>query len=170
MDEILILKARKGDKESFTQAVLQVKEQAYRIAYCYLHNEADSMDAVCDAVEKAYIHIKKLKEAKYFNTWFIRIVINECKLILRSRSRVLIQADSMYYSCGDNLDVEDKLDLDRLLMELPSQDRVMIYMKYYMGYTLEEIAQLMDMSSGTIKTHLYGSLKKLRSRLLVEEV
>ena len=96
MDELLIRKAKRGDPDSFDQLIQQVRDQAYRVAYCYLHNEYDSMDAVCDGVEKAFRNLKKLKEPKYFRTWFIRIVINECKLQLRAKEKVTEMADSIY--------------------------------------------------------------------------
>lgn len=79
MDELIVKRAVAGDKESFSNAVMELKDRAYKIAYCCLHNEHDSMDTVCDAVEKAYRNIKKLREPKFFSTWFIRIMINECK-------------------------------------------------------------------------------------------
>jgi RNA polymerase sigma-70 factor (ECF subfamily) len=64
--EQLIRKAQKGDWESFSQAVFSVKDQAYRIAYCYLYEENDSMDVVCDAMEKAYLKISNLCRSRNF--------------------------------------------------------------------------------------------------------
>lgn len=169
MDEFLITRAKKGHKDSFTQAIMQIKDQAYRVAYCYLHNEEDSMDAVCDAVEQAYKNIRKLKNVQYFNTWFIRIVINECNAQLRLRQRTTKITDHLEFPevLGPS---EDKLDLEILLNKLSPGDRLLIYMKYYLGYTLDEIAQLLDMSSGTVKTRIYSNLKKMKSELQTREV
>src|SRR5665647_3568676 len=83
MDEMLIKKAQKGDKDSFAKAILVIHEQAYVIAFSYLHSEQDSVDAVANAVEKCLRNIKALRETRYFKTWFIRCVINECKMSLR---------------------------------------------------------------------------------------
>ena len=80
----------------FTKAVEEVKEDSYRVAYCYMHNENDAMDCVCNAVEKAYINFRKLKDPGFFKTWFIRIVINECKVMLRKKKKVLDLSDSLY--------------------------------------------------------------------------
>ena len=170
MDELLIKKARKGDTESFSRIVLQVKDQAYRIAFCYLNNEADSMDAVSDAVEKAFKNLSKLKQPKYFKTWFIRIVINECKLQLRAKEKVTTLADYLYLDETSSGNSDEKMDLDVCLRKLPSLERLMIYMKYYMGYTLDEIAEMMEISSGTVRTKVYGSLKILKSKLEAKEV
>lgn len=159
----------KYDKKQFTQAVMEVKDQAYRIAFCYLHNEADSMDAVCDAVEKAFIHMDKLRNSTIFKTWFIRIVINECKQQLRARKRIVYMPDTTEL-CTPDADITSRLDLESLLRKLPAADRILIYMKYYLGYTLEEIAQATNMSCGTVKTRIYSNLKKFKLQLEAGEV
>jgi len=170
MDKILIEKAQKGDRESFTEAILQVKDQAYKIAYCYLHNEHDSMDAVCDAVEKAFIGIKKLKDKSFFTTWFIRIVINECKQQIRKHRTIMISdyLQDTVKTCEEN--IEGGIDLEILLDKLDPSDRILIYMKYYMGYTLEEIAEKVNLPAGTVKTRIYGNLRSIREKLELREV
>ncbi|SCY97170.1 sigma-70 family RNA polymerase sigma factor [Alkaliphilus peptidifermentans] len=170
MEEGLIIKAQKGDKDSFSKAVLSLKDEAYRIAYCYLHNKEDSMDAVADAVEKALLNISKLKNDKYFKTWFIRIVINECKIQLRQKQKIISMADDLYkYDDLSKTNREEKIDLERSLTILDPSDRILIYMKYYMGYTLEEVAETMNLPTGTVKTRIYGNLKLLRNKLEVRE-
>lgn len=169
MQEILVKKAKKGDKESFSKIIYEVKDQAYKIAYCYLHNEEDSMDAVCDAIEKAYKNIKKLKKPKYFKTWFIRIVINECKKQIREKKRVIYLADDIYKE-DIKYNKEDKLDIEYILKELPEIERSLIYMKYYLGYTLKEISEVVDLPEGTVKSKIYNNLKKMKSKLEIREV
>lgn len=169
MQETLVRKAKKGDKESFSDLILQTKNQAYKIAYCYLHNEEDSMDAVCNAVEKAYKSIRNLKEPKYFKTWFIRIVINECKKELKHREKI----KEIKMSMNNNITVLNHYfqfaHISSLIHEIPYLERTMIYMKYYMGYTLKEISEIMDFPVGTVKTKIYSNVSKLRSMLLKEE-
>jgi RNA polymerase sigma-70 factor (ECF subfamily) len=170
MDDILIKRARDGDKDSFTRIILGVKDQAYRVAFSYLHNEADSLDAVCNAVEKAYINIKKLKKTEYFNTWLIKIVINECKqLQRRNRGLMLVEAPEIADIEG-NTDSVETMDLEQSLLELGAAERTLVHMKFYEGYTLEEIAEIMQIPIGTVKTKIYGSLRILRSKLECREV
>lgn len=159
----------KYNKEQFIQAITEMKDQSYRIAFCYLHNEADSMDAVCDAVEKAFIHIDKLRDNKMFKTWFIRILINECNQKLRADKKFAYVPDSMELRAPDT-DIDTKIDLEGLLSKLPSSDRILIYMKYYMGYTFEEIALATNLSCGTVKTKIYSNLKKFKLQLEAGEV
>lgn len=172
MDILQVQKAKKGDKESFTQLVLALKDQTYRIAYCYLQNEEDSMDAICDAMEKAFKNIRKLKDDKLFSTWFIRIVINESKLQLNKRKRAVAVADRLYekHTHTENASLEEHMDLQAILKQLDRTERLIIYLKYYSGYTLEEIADIVDMPIGTVKTKLYGNLKVIRAKLNYREV
>lgn len=158
----------RGNKEIFAQEIEKVKEDSYRVAYCYMHSENDAMDCVCNAIEKAYLNLRRLKEPCFFKTWFIRIVINECKMMLKKKKAVLELSDSLY---AENYDIDRSgiMDLKRLLSLLPQEDRSLIYMKYYLGYTLDEIAQIVEKPSGTVRTKIYGALKKLKTGLKIEE-
>ena len=89
----LVPKAIKGDTESFTPLLSIKKENLYRIAYRYVHNEQDALDIIGEAVYKAYISISKLKHPEYFNTWLIRIVIN-CSINFINKSKKALYLDN----------------------------------------------------------------------------
>ncbi|MCH5585515.1 sigma-70 family RNA polymerase sigma factor [Shimazuella sp. AN120528] len=165
--EQLIRKAQKGDWESFSQVVFSAKDQAYRIAYCYLYNENDSMDAVCDAMEKAYRKIKSLREPQFFSTWFIRIVINECKTQLKKKKNARFHTE-VQAVIGQN--PEEIVDLKLALQSLSPSERVIVQMKFFLGYTFQEIAEAIEIPEGTVKTKLYQTLKLLKSKLALQEV
>ncbi|KIL35773.1 RNA polymerase subunit sigma-24 [Cohnella kolymensis] len=166
-DEELIRKAQKGDFHSFEVVVMKLKDRAYRIAYSYLRNESNSMDAVSDAVVKALLNIKKLREPKFFSTWFMRIVINESKIQLRKRQTTIDIADSLYIPGTKDTSAE-VMDLEQTLSNLPPIERLIIQMKYYLGYSFEEIADMTEMPLGTVKTKLYTTLRQLRVKLEVK--
>jgi len=71
-----VLRAMHGNRESFHALIEANQEKLYRIAYSYVHNQHDALDIVQDAVYRAFVSIKNLKHAEYFNTWLVRIVIN----------------------------------------------------------------------------------------------
>ena len=77
------------DREKFTQEVLKSENTMYHIAKGMLKSESDCEDVVSEAVLKAYTKIHTLKEEKYFKTWLIRILINECYKKLREYKRVV---------------------------------------------------------------------------------
>lgn len=59
MDELLVKKAKRGNKKAFTSIIESVKVDGYKLAYSYLRKDTDSKDALCNAIEKAFINIKK---------------------------------------------------------------------------------------------------------------
>jgi RNA polymerase sigma-70 factor, ECF subfamily len=162
------------DDDYFIELVLSVKGMAYKLAYCYLHNSNDSMDAVSNALEMAYIHKHKLRNHEYFKTWFMKIVINECKKILRKHQKIrfiseklIINNDLSRHSKFDNY---ENTDLICAIKKIDPFDRLLILMKYYMGYTLDEISQIVNLPVGTVKTKIYSSLKKIKKNIVIEEV
>lgn len=169
MEQELVKKAQAGCMHSYCKLVCGIREQAYRIAFCYLKNSEDSMDAVCDAVEKAWNGIKKLKNVEFFNTWFIRIVINECKRKLKTGKRTVLIDDLREMkaynseSYEQTLRVDLKLDLQDILENIKPSDRTMLYMRYYMDYPLEHISKIIGIPLSTAKTRIYTALKKLKA-------
>ncbi|MGD8192691.1 sigma-70 family RNA polymerase sigma factor [Brevibacillus ginsengisoli] len=153
-------------EEQLTKELFSMKERAYRIAYSYLHNEQDSLDAVSDALEKALANAQRLERPEYLKTWFVRIVINQCKMMKRKNHRLVVLQEEFTSDEGtDQPLTEEKLDLEEGLMRLSPADRNLIYLRYYMGYTLDEIAQVTQMPIGTVKTKLYRNLRDLRHKL-----
>ena len=164
MDELIIKKAQKGDKESFATAIFEIHEQAYIIAYSYLYSEQDSLDAVSNAVEKCLRHIKDLKETRFFKTWFFRCVINECKMLLRKPREMPIEERCLTF-CEEQLDVEFRLDFENIIKKEKPENKMMIYMKYYLGFSLEEIANYFKIPIGIVKTNIYGSIKNIKAEM-----
>lgn len=76
--EELIKRAKEGDKDEFTQAVLLIKNNLYKIAKVRTSNEDDIQDIMQDTMIDAYKYIKKLKEPNKFKPWIIKILINNC--------------------------------------------------------------------------------------------
>ena len=165
MEEKLVKKAIKGNFNAYSILVNNLKEDGYKIAYTILRNEQDSMDAYLQAVEKGLNNIHNLREANYFKTWFLRIVINEAKNIISKNSKVTYieevkEKEEKYVE--NNL---DKIDLDIALSKVEPQVREMIRLKYYLGYKLEEIAEILDLPVGTVKGKMYSALKLMRKEL-----
>ena len=74
----------------FSDLIDICKENLYKIAFSYLKNEQNSLDAVSETIYKAYKNIDKLKSREFFNTWIIKILINSCKSILKKDNVIYI--------------------------------------------------------------------------------
>ena len=73
--------------------VTNEKIYLYKIAFGYLRHEKDALEAVDESIFLGLVHLRKLKKEEYMKTWLIRILINECKRILRERSRLVVSEE-----------------------------------------------------------------------------
>lgn len=149
------------DKQEFTRRVLAMENRLYRISCGMLESHQDRLDAVQEAVLKAWSHLPGLREERYFETWLTRILINECHNIQNARSRTValerlpeqaaepVQNDGLRAAISA---LEEKLRLPLLL--------------YFMeGYRTREIAQILQIPEGTVKTRLQRAKRRLRTML-----
>lgn len=84
--DALITEAKNGDKEAFVRLIRMNKQSLYKTAWIYLRDEQDIADALQNTILSCYENIQRLREPKYFKTWLMRILINECKDILRQKN------------------------------------------------------------------------------------
>ena len=141
-----------------------VEDQArfYRLAYSYLHDREEALDAVQTAVCKALEKQDSLKDAGAMRTWFYRILVNVCTDTLRQRKRVtLVPPEAL-----DTGSYEDPLPEDgslaRRVDALPPEVATIVKLRFYEDLSLKEISQIVDCPLSTVKTRLYTGLKKLR--------
>lgn len=150
MKEQLVKKAKRGHKKSFGLLIESVKMDGYRLAWYYMQNEADSQDVLCQSIEKVYISLHKLKENKRFKQWFLRIVANEAKMVLRQKqNRKVVPLSEAFHAAAKEVNM----------------DRSWVMQKYHEGYTFKEISDIYQVPESTVKTRVYQALRTLRERL-----
>ena len=164
--EKLVLKAIKGDGESFGLLINNKKEDLYRIAYSYVHNEQDALDIIGEAVYKAYISISKLKHPEYFNTWIVRIVIN-CAINFINKSKRILYLDNKTIESLNNEknDIVESIDLKEALEKLDHNYKIVIILRYSQNLKLKEIAEILELPLSTVKTRLYKAIELLKIEL-----
>lgn len=99
------------DKEDFAKAVLEAETTLYHISKTILKSDTDCEDAVQEAIIKAYINLHKLKNEKYFKTWLIRIVINECYRMLKNKKKYQSYDECSDIEAPSTTDYSDLYDL-----------------------------------------------------------
>ena len=113
MDE-LIEKAKKGDKESFTKLILEIKDDLYKIARSRIYIETDIDDAVQETMIEAFKSMKKLKDNSKFKKWIIKILINKCNRIYRRKYKKDVSIDECnlenFTPTNDYKKIEDELN------------------------------------------------------------
>ncbi|MCL2721501.1 MAG: RNA polymerase sigma factor [Treponema sp.] len=163
--EYLAIKASKGDEECFVILCNLLKNKLFRTAKGILNNESLALDAVSETIFRAYKSIKKLREPKYVETWFVRIVINAAKNIYRRKKHEIIVEtvpEGIYY------DNHSKFEFSQMIETLQPKLREIISLKYFSGYTLNEISTTLNIPEGTVKSRLNKALNLLRLEVSYE--
>lgn len=157
--ELDVRLAKKGDKEAFGRLIELNKVSMYRIALSMVKNKEDIEDAIQNSIIKAYEGILYLKKDEFFKTWLIRILINECKSILKNNSKLVHIEDV-------NSDIEaiqdfSNIEITSAINSLEEDLRVVTTLFYFEDIPQKEIAKLLDIPEGTVRSRL----SRARSRL-----
>lgn len=169
MDVALLLNAaKKGDHDAFFQLITEQKQQLYRIAFAYLKNEQDALEAIQEVTFRAFKNIKKVKEPKYFKTWITRIMLNYCIDELKRKKSFMPQMNDV--SATSIVEENDsRLSIEAAIEKLEPKLQEVIILKYFQDLTIEQMADALGHPSGTIKTWLNKALISLRSQLAKED-
>ena len=157
-------------EKQLTDYLVEDQARFYRLAYSYLHDREEALDAVQTAVCKALEKQDSLKDAGAMRTWFYRILVNVCTDTLRQRKRVtLVPPEAL-----DTGSYEDPLPEDGSLAKrvdaLPPEVSAIIRLRFYEEQSLAEISRILDCPLSTVKTRLYTGLKKLRIQMEGEAI
>lgn len=160
-NDALVERAKKGDKEAFSQLIKNVENELYKIARTRFYNQYDIEDAVQETIVQSLKSINSLKYPQYFNTWIIRILINNCNIIYRKKNN--IEFEEAQYSCVDSTDdINNKLTFDNIMKKLNYDERIAITLYYMEGYTNKEISKLLKTKVGTIKSRISRAKQKIK--------
>lgn len=160
-------KRGKSNEECIEQVILEHYNQYYRLAYSYVHNDADACDIVQNGAYKALRGSGTLRNQEFAKTWVYRIMLNEIYDFVKNPRMESIERleEEQGKSPEYTEDVYEDVDLKRALDSLPAEEKTIIVMKYYEDKKLEEIADILNENVNTVKSRLYRSMKKLRIML-----
>jgi len=147
------------DKEAFAREVTAMRGGLYRVAASYLRGEADRLDAISEAITRAWEKRGTLRDERLFGTWLTRILIRECVNIQR-RQRHDVPVDALPESAQEE-EREDVSLLREALERLPQRQRTMVVLHYMEDYDVREIARIM----GTTKSAVCAGLSRARDTL-----
>ncbi len=164
----LIKAAKAGDRDAFGKLYETVYVDMYKYALYMLRNPEDAEDAVADAVTDAYLEIKNLRSEDAFKGWIFRILSAKCK-----NKRKTYAVDSQNLS-----DVEDaaeqigvteadfsNCEIKELLENLPYEDRMILLLHKFSGYSSAEIGKILGINENTVRSREHRAIKKLKTML-----
>lgn len=156
------------DKDDFAARVTAAEPTLYHISKSILKNDSDCADAVQEAIATAYEKLKSLRDERYFKTWLCRILIHECYRIYHANRKVVPLEETLQ----TELPSEQSRDpgLFMAMMTLREEFRLVIVLHYVEGFQVSEIAGMLKIPEGTVKSRLSRARAELRSALEEREV
>ena len=162
---IEVKKAKRGDAAAFAGLYQQIYADLYRFALYTLKNKNDAEDAVSETVVDAFASIGKLRRPEAFKGWIFRILYNKCKDKLREYTKKDVELPEDYREVPADEKVEDGAVMHALFFELGEEERLIISMHLFAGYTSKEIAKILGLNENTVRSKESRALKKLAREL-----
>lgn len=179
-DQELIARTLGGDGGAYGILVERFQRKIYRVAYAIVRDDTEADTITQDTFIQAYTHLARFQGRSELETWLTRITINRSRDWLRRRKFVSLfshddESDDREYVIEP---VDDRPDAERQFMAhqlraailraertLSSQQKIIFRLRHYENHSLEEIAELLGLRSGTVRAHLFRAIHKVRKEL-----
>lgn len=156
----MVSQAKKGDKDAFLSLIDENRLSIYRVARGILNNKEDIEDALQNTIIKSYEKIGTLKKDEFFKSWIIRILINECNLILRRNKKTIfldkLENEESYSDDYGNI------ELTSVVNSLSEDLRITTVLYYFEDMSTKEISEMLNIAEGTVRSRLARAREKLR--------
>jgi RNA polymerase sigma-70 factor (ECF subfamily) len=166
-DELLVIKCRQGDRAAFNELVGRWQKRLWHYACRVTGSESAAWDIVQETWYGIIKGLRKLDDVSVFPQWAFRIVNNKCADWGRKRRRQeridneLIrqsQNESIERQTGDN----KTKSLNAAIKKLSGEQRGLVELRYYEGFDVNQISEILAVPEGTVKSRLHRTLEKLR--------
>ena len=169
-DRELVQRAQANDKGAYEELIKRHQQRVFAVAAGILRRHEDVEDIAQQVFVKAYFSLKRFDGRAAFSTWLHRITLNECWDLLRKKKvRPLLyesdlseeQAQRVAVSESDGVgpDIRQRLEnqqrVEQLLEGLEERDKLMLILKEVEGFSIEEIAEVLDLNANTVKVRLF---------------
>lgn len=173
MNELLLRRAQKGDAAAFEQLVTPHENLIWRVCYHYTGHTEDARDCAQDAMLKAWRSIAAFRQDCALETWLYRIAATCCLDFLRRKKRRAAESTDQLAEAGFDppdpspqpeelaLQKDDKRQLRQALDQLPEDMRTCLILSAMEGLKYDEIAQVMNVAPGTVKSRINRARMKL---------
>ena len=179
----LIRKAKQGDMLAFEELILKHEKIVYNLALRMMNHSEDAMDISQEVFLKAYRSLSNFDERSAFSTWLYRITHNTCIDEIRKRKgkqTYSLEEDlesedgSMQRQVADDEDTpeeslmrkEQKSEILRALDTLSEEHKAAIILRDVKGMSYEEIAEILELTLGTVKSRINRARNQLKSEIL----
>ncbi|GAE88592.1 RNA polymerase sigma factor [Acetivibrio straminisolvens] len=164
--DMLVESAKRGDKKAFERIVQRYHNELYYTALGIVKSGWDALDICQETFLKAFSSLDTLKDVSKFRSWINRILINKCNDNFRKNKGVTV-VDFIENEGFLEDSKEENIDLLNALSLLKEDTRIILTLRYFQDLPIKEIASIMDIPEGTVKSRLSNGLKELRKMMKV---
>lgn len=167
-EKILIKKAKAKDKDALIKLIMLKQNDFYGLAFSYMKNEEDAMDALQDMIIILFENIKDLRTDLSFYSWSKTILVNICKSKLKKKEKIVYMDKIIEDSVEENKD--ENIFLDQIINSLDDIYKDVINLRYILDYDYKEIANILNIPLGTVKSRLNKAKSILKESLKEEKL
>jgi len=169
VDRDLVEQARKGDREAFAVLVHQVSDSLYSVAFRILRDTGLAEDVLQNALVLAWRRLPKLRDLDRFEAWIHRILVHACydeSQRTRSwRGSVIALPMELAGVTDETSQIADRDELERAFRWLTIEQRAVFVLHHYLGLPLVEVAELLGIPAGTVRSRLHYATRSLRTAI-----
>jgi RNA polymerase sigma-70 factor, ECF subfamily len=178
--EALVKRCQRGDRLAIETLIHRYQNYVYRLCFLVMRNEQDAEDMTQETFIRAFRALPKfeVREGKNFEGWLYRIAVNACRSRMRRRWYQVLPwpdpAPQMVSEPGEQpdrvlMEGEARQEMLSAIDSLGEKHRLVVILRYYSGLSNEEIAEVLSIPSGTVRSRLHVARKRLKKLLKEQE-
>lgn len=179
-DEELVKKVKNGDADAFEQIIIKYEKKIFGLIYNMLRNENEIEDVAQEVFIKVYKNLDKFNGDSSLYTWIYKIATNLCLDQIKKRKEVIYIDEKLQLDDGEveiQIPSDEKLQdeiyeqkelkqkLESCIDKLPEKQKAMIVLRDIKGLSYDEIAEILDLKLGTVKSQINRARLKLKELL-----
>lgn len=171
MDNEVLDRAKRGDREAFTTLVLAFGDRLYSVAYRILRDSSRAEDAVQQTFLTAWRELRHLRDNDRIEAWLYRMLVNACYAEVRHTKRwqpglrLINEADPGPVTDDTQVSVAERDELERAFRRLSGEQRAVLVLHHYLGFTGAEIGEVLGLSPGTVRSRLHYAKHQMRAAI-----
>jgi RNA polymerase sigma-70 factor (ECF subfamily) len=163
----LVVQAQQGDHDAFDLLASQLVDRFYSVAYRILRNGPSAEDAAQQAMVDVWRHLPSLRDPARFDAWAYRLLLHAAYAEHRRRRREAPPGALTDGATDTNPypSVHDRDQLERGFARLTPEQRAVLVLQHYLDMTHDEMAEVLDVPVGTVRSRLHGARGAMRAAL-----
>ena len=169
-NELLVLKCQQGSRDAFEELVERWQKRLWHYAFQLTGSESAAWDVAQEAWFAIIKGLSKLQDAAVFPSWAFRILNNKCvdwlrKQHLQSRLNNELAKQADIEPDKNQNSSEESESLRAAIVKLPPDSRALLTLRYHEGFDIGQIAEILGIAEGTVKSRIHRTLEKLRQAM-----